>query len=143
VAKIQDDFGTWGGGRVDLELARSDLKQARRKGLAPFQLLRAIAEDGDAGAVALWEQWERVSWNRRAITWSVGLKGHLGVDDMSDQELAEQTVGGDIVLMIPVEVWNRLVWRRGTVAAILSAAEANGRTGAASVVMAANTGPPT
>lgn len=97
--------GGWGAG---LELARSDLKSARRKGLQPFDLLE-MAAGGDARAHWLWSLYERVTFGKRRLVWSRGLKALLGVAEVSDDEAAvgEEPAEG-LDLAVPGPVWDRM-----------------------------------
>lgn len=99
--------GGWGAG---LELARTDLKSARRGGLQPFELL-ARAAAGDGPAAVLWRIYERATFGRRKLVWSRGLKVMLGVTEVTDDEAAEGVKPHDFVAVVdvPAAVWNRAV----------------------------------
>lgn len=89
--------GGWGAG---LELARSDLKAARRGGITPVQLLVEFVETGDVRLFARWLEYEAATHGKRAVVWSPGLRARLLGDDQeaSDVELAAAE-GADLALM--------------------------------------------
>lgn len=119
VTKV-DDSG-WG---VGLELSRPDLK---RGGTTPMELLAHWALGGDLEARQLWREYEQVTFGRRAIQWSPGLRRRLLPEelvDVSDEELAIRE--GDDEVVVTVEIggteWD-LVCRRGEVGWVLSEIE--------------------
>ena len=110
----------WG---VGLEMARSDLKH---RGLTPMELLASWALGGDLEARALWKEYEAVTFGRRCIQWTPGLRRRLlpEVEELSDDELAAAE-GHDeqlVVFTFAGQDWN--VWcRAGEVAVVLRQAE--------------------
>lgn len=70
------------------ELALKDQKKGRA-GRSPAQLLAASCDDGDTIAAALWAEYADVFHGRRQLVWSRGLKAAAGVDDVDDQEAAQ------------------------------------------------------
>jgi hypothetical protein len=110
------------GTRVDLELARGDLKRGRGASRSAFGILEDVARWGDHADLALWWEYEAATHGRNALTWSHGLKARYGIGKVTDQELAEQEVGHRTVLT--VSSWNWLaVCRAKQVSALLSAVE--------------------
>jgi hypothetical protein len=79
--------GGWGAGH---ELARGDVKRARSLGLVPVELLENLVETGESRWAALWREYERATFGKKAIVWSRGLRERLlGVEaEKSDEELA-------------------------------------------------------
>jgi len=103
--------GGWGAG---LEVARGDVKLARGSSSTPFQLL-ADARSGDKAAWELFAIYERVTAGKRRLLWSRGLKSRLGVEDLSDEDLADVEVEPDeivVLAVVPAAVWHRLQRRR-------------------------------
>jgi hypothetical protein len=123
VAKVrpEDDAGWWGAGR---ELARADVKRARVDGnLSPFQLAAHAVETGEAWAVRAWREWEAGSKGRRAIMWSPGLRDRLGLlEERTDDELAAEEVGGDVVAVVSGSTFDWLA-RRGILVDALAVVE--------------------
>lgn len=78
-----------GGWDVGHEVARGDVKTGRGKGLVPVQLLDRFMGTGEALYRALWLEYERATFGKRAIVWSPGLRAAL-VDgpELTDSELA-------------------------------------------------------
>lgn len=72
----------------------------------PWDLLRAVYEDGDADSLDLWRRWERDSKGKRALTWTRGLRRAVGLDvEASDEEIADREVGTDADAGFVVEDW--------------------------------------
>lgn len=105
LTKVQESDG-WSAG---LELARGDLKAAKRQGVKPFDLLHAAAVDGDLWAAGMWRIYEEATIGRRLLRWSPGLKDLALVDDVQDDELAAGDPEDVIVAewFVPSDVWNR------------------------------------
>jgi len=124
VSKVQDPIG------VGQELTRGDLKSGRARSVTPYDLLRAVRDDGEADAVALWREYERATKGRRCLTWSRGLRA-LG--QRSDDEIAADEVGGELVGLVDVDTWSELCRTRGGLASFLLDVEAVGFEAAWSV----------
>jgi hypothetical protein len=109
-------------------VARGDLKAGRLGSVTPFELLDYFERTGDAEAADLWAEWERATHGRRALTWSHGLRRRLlaSVPERTDEELAEENAGGEIVAVIPDEAWHVMCAHRGLLVAVLRAAEDGG-----------------
>nr|WP_277626671.1 protein rep [Arsenicicoccus piscis] len=81
-------------------------KDGRLGGRSPFQLLDEVARTGDADALDLWHEWEQASKGKRQLTWSRGLRewARLG-EELTDEQVAEQTVEGEDVLVLDADAW--------------------------------------
>lgn len=122
IAKTQD-----GGRSPGNELARGDLKSGRNGHRTPFEILEDFRWSGDADDLGLWRAYERATKGRQAITWSKGLRALLGAPpDRKDEEIAAERVGGDVVVMIPVETWRAVVRVPGLSCHLLEQAECGG-----------------
>lgn len=125
---------------VALELARADLKTG--KGLAPLQIaaraVQAFREAFDAlGRRArfagsewgrLWLEFEKATKGRRAIEWSRGLRDELQLgEELTDEELAQEDVDGDLVLTLDRVQWRRLCAVPGATARLLDLLDARAR----------------
>lgn len=118
----QDDSRHWG---VDSEIAKASTKQGRAKGQHPFRLL-AQAMDGDKKAGAKFVEYADALKGKRQLYWSAGLKGKVGVDDITDEQAAEQQRDkADLLGYLTPGDW-RLVRSTGQRAQVLDAAESNG-----------------
>jgi hypothetical protein len=98
--------------QAGFELTRSDLKKSRAadgKGDMPFDLLeRAIA--GDETAKRLWQEYEQAMTGKSSVRFSKGLRNHLGMDAaLTDEELAEQEVGGEPELYLEPKLYRRVL----------------------------------
>jgi len=86
--------GKWG---IEYEVAGGTLKTARGESLTPFGLLTQYGE-GDKAAGEAWVEYattvSRMGENRvnstRQLVWSRGLKKHFGINDLTDEQIAEQ-----------------------------------------------------
>ena len=109
------------------ELLRLDAKSGRRRGLTPWQILGRAA-DGDLSMTRLWREYESVTFGRRAVTWSRGLRGRLGVDETSDQELVDPELDDSAVCVarLSSEIWHVVLRHPQGQALVLEAAEDGG-----------------
>jgi hypothetical protein len=121
IAKVQD------GGAVGNELARGDLKAGRNGHRTPFEILEDFRHTGDLADLALWHEYEAATKGHQCITWSKGLKKRLEISQKSDEEIAAEEIGGDIVMMIASESWRQITGVPGLPAYVLDQAEAGGR----------------
>lgn len=81
----QDDSRHWG---VDREMAKASTKAGRAKGQHPFGLL-ATAAAGDAAAGERYLEYIEAMKGKRQLFWSHGLKARVGIEEQSDDELAD------------------------------------------------------
>ena len=125
IGKVQDTGKKWG---VGAELARSDVKQGRGQSIVPFELLdRPVDEDGsDAWARRLWVEYVTATKGRRAITWSRGLKDRFELEELTDDEIIEDTESAPVRWIAYGPAYDS-VRRRSPVllARVLDAAEAD------------------
>jgi hypothetical protein len=128
VAKVRAEDDLQGveivGWHVGRELARADVKRSRIEGgMSPFQLAAHAVETGEKWAVMRWREWEQGSKGRRAIMWSPGLRDRLGLtDEQTDDELAAEEVGGDVVAVVEGATFDWLA-RRGILVDALAVVE--------------------
>lgn len=118
----QDDSRHWG---VDSEIAKASTKAGRAKGKHPFGLL-AMAAEGDKKAGAQYAEYAQVMRGKRQLYWSAGLKGRVGVDEQTDEELADQERDqADLLGYLSTDDW-KLIRYANMRAQVLDAAESNG-----------------
>ena len=121
----QDESRHWG---ADRELAKASTKAGRAKGRHPFAVL-ADAADGDLPAIGLWLDYAAAIHGKAQLYWSRGLKALVGVDEMTDEELAgESRDTADVLGMLDVQQW-RAIRRADLRAQVLDAAECSGWPG--------------
>jgi hypothetical protein len=92
----------WG---LEDELTKGHVKKGRNGGYTPFDLLNLSIEDNevfDKKPSKLFQEFAISVKGSRQLVWSRGLKKLLGIDDKTDQELAEETDKQSITLE-PVE----------------------------------------
>ncbi|WP_033314680.1 hypothetical protein, partial [Streptomyces iakyrus] len=95
---------------------------------APFELLEYFRQTGDMAVVPIWQEYEKGTHRRRAITWSRGLRAQLLGDEaeLSDEEVAAEEVGGETWAVLPAESLRAIRRVPGLQARILDAAENGG-----------------
>jgi hypothetical protein len=117
----QDDSRHWG---VDREMAKASTKAGRSKGQHPFGLLAQAATC--TRSAELFVSYSLNMRGKRQLFWSAGLKGRVGIEDLSDETLAEQErEDADMLGQLDAEDW-RTVREAGARAAVLDAAEDGG-----------------
>ncbi len=110
-----------GGWSAGAELSRTDLKTH-----APIALLRELVATGDRIWLGRWLEYERATFDKRAIRWTPGLRGRLlGVEaEASNTELAASE-GADLALLRAIvgrDVWHGHL-RDGTTGELLTELE--------------------
>jgi hypothetical protein len=96
----------------------------------PLEILEHFRWTGDVEDLALWHEYETATKGHQAITWSKGLHQLLAVEARTDEEVAAEEVGGDVVALIATETWREITRIPGLPAYLLDEAE---RGGAAAV----------
>lgn len=131
VTKVQDGAG------LGNEIARADLKTGRKSSRTPLQILADFGTDGLVSDLDLWHEYERATAGKSAIRWSRGLRALLlpDVEELTDEEVAAEEVGGDTVAYILPHTWYRLADIPGAQAAVLDAVEADGWEGLIKVLV--------
>lgn len=120
----QDDSRHWG---VDREVAKASSKAGKKSGVHPFGLL-ALAREGDARAAALYVEYADTmrTTRTRQHYWSPGLKKEVGVNEKSDEALAEESrAKADMLGFLDDDDW-KTVRDAGARAQVLDAAELGG-----------------
>lgn len=82
----QDDSRHWG---VDREMAKATSKAGSAKGRHPFGLL-ADAKTGDRQAGEKYLEYIEAMKGKRQLFWSHGLKARVGIEEQSDEEIADE-----------------------------------------------------
>jgi hypothetical protein len=101
------------GEAVERKLARELAGQATKTGRGgnrtPFQVLADFQAFGLEDDLMLWRDWEQGSRRRRQIHWSQGLRDDLLDDEeKTDEELAEEDEGGELVAWITFADWRAI-----------------------------------
>jgi hypothetical protein len=96
--------------KLTYEAAGGRFKQGRKGGRTPFEILDDAINTGLADDFDAWFEYEHASKGMRQITWSQGLKARVGVDDKSDEEIAEEDEHGETVAVITPSAWKTLYW---------------------------------
>lgn len=96
------------------EMARGDRKRSQ-SGYSPFEILtEAMYEsEKDSQLFALWDEYEQATMGRSSIRWSRGLREHLQLVELTDEEAAveqlDEEVAADNKVIIAPDVWNAAV----------------------------------
>lgn len=113
--------------RASMETARGDLKDAKMGNRTPFAILRGLVEVHATGDLAgrdglpevstderLWHEWEAASKGRRQVGWTQGLRAELlpDVEELTDEELADQDQGGEEIGKIEPATWSAIARAR-------------------------------
>jgi hypothetical protein len=87
------------------ELTKANIKKGRGQNRKPFQLLQDAADGCDASG-KLYREYVVAFKGRSQLQWSPGLRAEVGLNDFSDEELAEQVGNSSLVLAIPRRLWS-------------------------------------
>lgn len=126
-------YATKFGAALELTQGASKLGRGKESRTA-FGILADFLRDGDADDLALWHTWERDMKGARQLTWSSGLKTRFAVEELSDEEVASEAVGGEVVAVMPASAWRLVLALPGLRIQLLEAAEAGGRVAVAAVL---------
>lgn len=121
----QDDARHWG---IDREMAKANNKTRTggRKGVHPFALL-ADAAEGDVQAGYRFVEYSLAIRGRAQLFWSRGLKAKVGVDEKTDEELAEEDRDTAFCLgRLEAADWQVIRATPGAMSALLDTVEAGG-----------------
>lgn len=123
-----------GAQKVGYELAGSMTKKGKRKSSrTPFEVLADFVEGKDAADLAIWTEYERTSYGRRAMTWSRGLKDLCGLNDVSDEDIAGADEAEASETLFVIADWCRDIARRGNsgelTSGLLMSVEGGGKVG--------------
>jgi hypothetical protein len=111
--------------KATYELTGAGLKDGRStSSRTPWRVLDGFAETGDLDDLDLWREFEAASGGRRQMTGMGQLRRALGLaeDDTeaTDEDLAAEDEGGDIVLRIEAESWRTLCAAPGDIGVLLT-----------------------
>lgn len=126
----------WG---IASELSKQHIKVGKEKGLTPFDLLRSYLEGNKRHGV-LFISYAKAFFGKRQIMWSKGLKAIFLIQDIDDQQHAEETLAPDsreVLRLSPYE-WRVVLDQpydvRALVLHLAEAGEADGPGGGVSAV---------
>lgn len=91
---------------ASFELTAISTKEARRGGLAPFELLAKVYGPGSKPWVDLWWEYEQATRGRKMLGKSRRLFDRLGLSD-DDPEPAEL---GEVAAYVSADDWSRIRW---------------------------------
>jgi hypothetical protein len=75
-----------------------------------FEILADGLETGLADDLELWLEWERASKGRRQLLHSQGLKTRVGIDELTDEEIAaaKDEGEGETLVILPRKTWREV-----------------------------------
>lgn len=99
----QDDSRAWG---LSDELAKATSKVGRSKGIHPHGLLHRGLE----GDIARYIEYVDATKGKRQLYWSKGLKDLVGIDDVTDEELADESREvADVLGLLTADQWQCVI----------------------------------
>lgn len=93
------------------ELAHDAEKVAKKGHRSPLKILadatRYLKETGDDSGpdALLYREFEAGMFHAQQLTWSRGLKKRYQIEELTDEDIAEEEVGGELVTMISGDLW--------------------------------------
>ena len=93
----QDSSKNWG---VDREVAKASSKSGRKSGLHPFAFLTTEHKN-----VPLWLEYSKAIKGKSQLFWSRGLKKKCGIDEISDEEIAEENQEPEVLGLLNFDEW--------------------------------------
>jgi hypothetical protein len=117
-----DDAKHWG---VDREIAKASSKAGKAKGMHPFGLLAEAGEGNDVAGYKFVE-YSLAIRGKAQLFWSRGLKKRVGVDEKTDEELAEEETDSADDLGQLTDIDWILIRNAGAQVKIIEAAEDGG-----------------
>lgn len=95
-------------------------------GRTPYELLDDALTTGNADDWDRWFEWERGSKGMQQLLWSNGLKDRAQVEEVTDDEAADEDIDGEVVATIPAQTWigtrnhrDGLYWRQAELLTIV------------------------
>ena len=117
---------------VGNELTRSDLKKGRNGGATIWEVLWTACATDDPALWALWFEWESVMDGVQLCRWSNGLKQCYGINELTDQEIAEQEEAFTHSRSLTETEWELISKDSSLIALLLSSTSTHGLDGAES-----------
>lgn len=90
-----DNDKTWG---ADKEIAQSNSKIGKSNGKAPFQIL--LESENSKKYRSLFIEYAFAMKGKAQLFWTPGLKGKVGIEEKTDEELAEETRDTAVLLAL-------------------------------------------
>lgn len=109
--------------KLTYEAAGGRFKRGRKGGRTPFELLDDAIKNGLARDFERWFEWEQGSRGMRQLVMSRHLKDEAQVEEVEDEEIAEEDEGGETIARITPTAWRSLYWQA---AELLTVAEQGG-----------------
>ena len=92
------------------EMTRGDLKTSRTGSRTPLQILADYYQAGDIRDRDLWREYSRVTKGLAAVRWSRGVHTTIlgSATQRTDEQLAAEDVGGNLLASIQSLTWSRV-----------------------------------
>jgi hypothetical protein len=115
--------------KMGSELARPDLKVAKKKNWNHWQLAWGAVATNDPDLWDKWFEWEREMKGVQLNRWSNGLKSYFDVNVLTDEEIAEQEERFTYYRLFSVSEWETLSEDPALIRRLLSVASTHGSHG--------------
>lgn len=103
IAKQGKETSNW---TLEKEMTKGHIKRGGKEGLTPFDLLRAYRDTKQERFADLFREYSTTFKGTRQLVWSRGLKSRFLIDDITDEEAAENHDEMDEILaLIPPKLW--------------------------------------
>lgn len=97
----------WG---TDSEMTKANIKKGREGNLTPFDMLRAIVEDGDLEYEGKFREYAAAVKGKQQLVWSPGLKSMYAVEDKSDEDIANEKIEeADLLGRLSWQEWRFII----------------------------------
>lgn len=113
----------WG---TDSEMTKANIKKGRGESLTPFDMLRAVVEDGDLEYEDRFREYAKATKTKQQLVWSPGLKAKYLIEDKSDEEIATEKIeAADLLGVLDWRDW-KYILKNDLRYALLKEIEENG-----------------
>lgn len=97
----------WG---TDSEMTKANIKKGRSGSMTPFDMLRAIVEDGDLEYEPKYKEYAAATKGKQQLVWSPGLKAKYLIEDKTDEEVATEKVEeADLLGLLSWKDWRYIL----------------------------------
>jgi hypothetical protein len=97
----------WG---TDSEMTKANIKKGRIGSMTPFDMLRAVVEDGDLEYEYKFREYASAVKGRSQLFWSRGLKARFDLEDKTDEEIAvEKIEEADLLGRLDYKEWRYIL----------------------------------
>ncbi|MDY8049658.1 protein rep [Paenibacillus polymyxa] len=97
----------WG---TDSEMTKANIKKGRSGSMTPFDMLRAVIEDGDLEYEDKYREYAKATKGKQQLVWSPGLKAKYLIEEKTDEEVAAEKVeAADLLGQLHWQEWKHII----------------------------------